>query len=100
MCCTKRFWSACLPRGKTIMIDSVTGVLFGELTGKVVGASFPPPVLRGRVREGVVSSERRSREPPLQPSPGVPGEGEDRSPEASPHISSDDRGNIVSANPR
>ena len=40
------------------------------------GASlFPPPVIRGRVREGVLTRIWRN-EPPPQPSPGIPGEGE------------------------
>src|SRR5436190_1283379 len=39
-------------------------------------ALSPPPVLRGRVREGVRASGASSTQPPPQPSPGVPGEGE------------------------
>src|SRR5579862_7348078 len=36
---------------------------------------FPPPVLRGRVREEVRANDDRSTQPPRQPSPGVPREG-------------------------
>src|SRR5579862_8695512 len=35
----------------------------------------PPPVLRGRVREGARAGGATSTQPPPQPSPGVPGEG-------------------------
>jgi diadenosine tetraphosphatase ApaH/serine/threonine PP2A family protein phosphatase/8-oxo-dGTP pyrophosphatase MutT (NUDIX family) len=45
----------------------------------VTASSSPPPVLRGRVRVGVLSEEFQSssipQEPPPLPSPGVPGEG-------------------------
>jgi hypothetical protein len=41
---------------------------------------FPLPVPRGRAREGVLSNWRAihgdSTNPPPQPSPGIPGEGE------------------------
>src|SRR5579862_7387109 len=43
-------------------------------------ALSPPPVLRGRVREGVRAGDDPSTQPPPQPSPGVPGEGEKMSP--------------------
>ncbi|HEX4794630.1 MAG TPA: adenylosuccinate synthetase [Humisphaera sp.] len=36
----------------------------------------PPPVLRGRVREGVLANGASSTQPPPRPSLGVPGEGE------------------------
>src|SRR5438132_477765 len=39
-------------------------------------ALSPPPVFRGRVREGVPRETRHWSEPPPRPSPGVPGEGE------------------------
>jgi hypothetical protein len=47
----------------------------GETLASAMDLS-PPPVLRGRVREGVRESGACSTQPPPQPSPGVPGEGE------------------------
>src|SRR6185437_16370988 len=36
---------------------------------------FPPPVLRGRAREGACGNDVKRAQPPPQPSPGVPGAG-------------------------
>jgi hypothetical protein len=55
---------------------------------------FPPPVLRGRVREGVRESDVGSTQPPPQPSPGVPGEGEDV---PRPRPSSHNSGPLIAA---
>jgi Cu2+-exporting ATPase len=46
-----------------------------EATPGVAGI-LPPPVLRGRVGERAVEGRGRATEPPPQPSPGIPGEGE------------------------
>jgi outer membrane lipoprotein-sorting protein len=43
---------------------------------KNAGLLFPPPVLRGRVREGASPTVLALSKPPPLPSPGVPGEGE------------------------
>src|SRR5688572_13810877 len=55
----------------------VSGMANARVGGSRAAASpsFPPPVLRGRVREGVAASDHRSPEPPPPPSPGVPEEG-------------------------
>jgi hypothetical protein len=53
--------------------------IFGDV------ALSPPPVLRGRVREGVRASGVSSTQPPPRPSPGVPEEGEKMPPDV-PHI--------------
>ncbi|HEX4795455.1 MAG TPA: efflux RND transporter periplasmic adaptor subunit [Humisphaera sp.] len=79
-------WNAArlLRRGSSCVADERLIAACEELAaragrGRVL---FPPPVLRGRAMEGVRATDLRAKhccstQPPPQPSPGVPGEGEE-----------------------
>ncbi|HXE53703.1 MAG TPA: tetratricopeptide repeat protein [Tepidisphaeraceae bacterium] len=55
---------------------AITVTLAVEWFSRRILSVFPPPVLRGRGREGACTSDVTSRKPPPCPSPGVPGAGE------------------------